>query len=186
MKRFILLAVSLLVGGSALAQDYPNKPIKFLVPFTAGSGTDLIARSIADTMSKSMGQPIVIENKPGAGGVVAGDMVAKAEPDGHTLLLMSNGTAVSATLFQSLPFNAQKDFAPVATLGVFDIAVLTAADSRFKSMKELLAYARANPGKLNMATINVGSSQHLSAEQHKTTAAVHIQVVRYHLLPGQG
>ncbi|WP_298933481.1 tripartite tricarboxylate transporter substrate binding protein [uncultured Ramlibacter sp.] len=167
----------------ALAQAFPSKPVRIVVPFGPGGIADLVARAIAQKLGEQLRQSVVVENKPGAGGVVAGDMVAKAEPDGHTLLLMSNGTAVSATLFQSLPFNAQKDFAPVATLGVFDIAVLTAADSRFKSMKELLAYARANPGKLNMATINVGSSQHLSAELLKTSAGVDFQVVPFNGSP---
>lgn len=176
-------AASLLLPGWAGAQSFPSKAIRIVVPFGAGGIADLTARTIAQKLSDNLKQAVVIENRPGAGGVVAGDVVAKAAPDGHTLLLMSNGTAVSAGLFQSLPFDAQKDFAPVATLGFFDLAVLTAANSRFKSMQELLAFAKANPGKLNVASINVGSTQHLAAELLKTSAGVDVQVVPFNGSP---
>lgn len=167
----------------SVAQAFPSKPIRIVVPFGAGGVADLTARAVAQKLGEGLKQSVIIENKPGAGGVVAGEAVAKAEPDGHTLLLMSNGTAVSAGLFKSLPFDAQKDFAPVITLGVFDIAILTAANSRFKSMQEMLAYAKANPGKLNIATINVGSTQHLAAELLKTSAGVDFQVVPFNGSP---
>ncbi|RYF16263.1 MAG: tripartite tricarboxylate transporter substrate binding protein [Comamonadaceae bacterium] len=176
-------AASLLLPGWARAQSFPSRPIRIVVPFGAGGIADLTARTIAQKLSDNLKQAVVIENRPGAGGVVAGEAVAKAAADGHTLLLMSNGTAVSAGLFQSLPFDAQKDFAPVATLGFFDIAVLTAANSRFKSMQELLAFAKANPGKLNVASINVGSTQHLAAELLKTSAGVDFQVVPFNGSP---
>jgi len=166
-----------------LAQSFPSKPIRIVVPFGPGGIADLVARTVAQKLSEQLRQGVVVENKPGAGGVVAGDLVAKAEPDGHTLLLMSNGTAVSSTLFKSLPFDAQKDFAPVVTLGTFDIAVLAAANGRFRSMKELLAHAQANPGKLNVATINVGSTQHLSAELIKTSLGLDFQVVPFNGSP---
>jgi len=133
------VSLGALLVAPAIAQTYPSKPIRIVVPFGAGGVADLTARTVAQKMSESMGQAVAIENKPGAGGVVAGDTVAKAEPDGHTLLLMSNGTAVSAGLFKSLPFDAVRDFAPISTLGTFDIAVLTAADAPYKSMAELLA-----------------------------------------------
>lgn len=165
------------------AQSFPSKPIRIVVPFGPGGIADLTVRAIASKLGENLRQAVVVENKPGAGGVVAGDLVAKSEADGHVLLLMSNATAVSAGLFRSLPFDAQKDFAPVVTLGVFDIAVLTAADSRFKTIKDLLAYARSNPGKLNVGTINVGSTQHLSAELLKTSAGVDFQVVPFNGSP---
>jgi tripartite-type tricarboxylate transporter receptor subunit TctC len=125
----------------------------------------------------------VIENKPGAGGVVAGDTVAKADPDVHTLLLMSNGTAVSAGLFKSLPFDAVRDFAPISTLGYFDIAVLTTADAPFKTMADLLVFAKAHPGKLNVGTINIGSTQNLAAELFKTKAGLDFQIVPFNGTP---
>ena len=175
-----LLAVA---AGSASAQTFPSKPIRIVVPFGAGGVADLTARTVAQKMTESLGQPVVIDNKPGAGGVVAGDAVAKAEPDGHTLLLMSNGTAVSAGLFKSLPFDAVRDFAPISTLGYFDIAVLTAADAPYKSMAELLAYAKANPGKLNVGTINIGSTQNLAAELFKTRAGLDFLIVPFNGTP---
>ena len=144
---------------------------------------DLTARVVAQKMSDSMGQPVVVENKPGAGGVVAGDAVAKAQPDGHTLLLMSNGTAVSASLFKALPFDTLRDFAPVSTLGFFDLAVVVPQGSPHKTLADLLAYARAHPGKLNLGTINVGSTQNLSAELFRSSAGMQAQVVPFNGTP---
>ena len=167
----------------AAAQAFPSKPVRIVVPFGPGGIADLTARAVANKLGEGLKQSVVIENKPGAGGVVAGEAVAKSAPDGHTLLLMSNGTAVSAGLFKSLPFDARKDFVPIVTLGTFDIAVLAAADSRFKSMQEMLAFAKANPGKLNIATINIGSTQHLAAELLKSAAGVDFQVVPFNGSP---
>ena len=119
--KWALLLCSLGLHGGAFAQaNYPSKPIKIVVPFGAGGVADLTARTVAQKMGDNMGQSIVIENKPGAGGVVATDMVAKSTPDGYTLLLMSNATAVSAGLFKSLPYDAEKDFTPLSVLGSFD------------------------------------------------------------------
>lgn len=172
-------AIGTLLPTLAEAQSFPSKPIRIIVPFGPGGIADLTARAVANKLGEGLRQSVIIDNKPGAGGVVAGDVVAKSEPDGHTLLLMSNATAVSAGLFKSLPFDARKDFAPVVTLGFFDIAVLTAANSRFRSIQELLAYAKANPGKLNIGTINIGSTQHLAAELLKTSSGVDFQVVPF-------
>ena len=184
-RRHLLAAgtATMLAPGLSRAQAYPARPIRIVVPFGAGGIADLTARAVAKSLGEGMKASVVVENKPGAGGVVAGETVAKAEPDGHTLLLMSNGTAVSTGLFKSLPFDAQKDFAPISTLGFFDIAVLAAANGKFKSMKDLLAFAKANPGKLNVATINVGSTQHLAAELLKTSAGLDFQVVPFNGSP---
>lgn len=176
-------AVGAVLPSLSAAQAFPSKPIRIVVPFGAGGIADLTARAVARKLGDAFKQGVIIGNKPGAGGVVAGETVAKAEPDGHTVLLMSNGTAVSAGLFRSLPFDAQKDFAPVVTLGFFDLAVLTAANSRFRSMQEMLGYAKANPGKLNIATINIGSTQHLAAELLKTSAGADFQVVPFNGSP---
>ena len=167
----------------AAAQVFPGKPVKIVVPFGAGGVADLTARIVAQKLSESLGQPVVVDNRPGAGGVVAGDMVAKSEPDGHTLLLMSNATAVSAGLFKSLPFDAVRDFTPVSTLGFFDIAIITPADSKFKTLGELLAFAKANPGKLNLGSINIGSTQNLVAELFKTSAGADMQIVPFNGTP---
>ncbi|HEY8356014.1 MAG TPA: tripartite tricarboxylate transporter substrate binding protein [Ramlibacter sp.] len=162
---------------------FPSRPIRIVVPFGPGGIADLTARAVGKELSESLKQSVVIENRPGAGGVTAGDLVARAEPDGHTLLLMSNGTAVSAGLFRKLPFDAQKDFAPISLLGTFDIAVLVAENARFKTLADLLAHAKANPGKLNIATVAVGSTQNLAAELFKTTAGLDAQVVPFNGTP---
>lgn len=167
------------VARAQTATTFPGKPLKIIVPFGAGGIADLTARTVATKMADILGQPVIIENKPGAGGIVAGDMVAKSEPDGTTMLLMSNGTAVTAGLFKSLPYDTVKDFAPVSTLGFFDIALVTKADSVYKSLPELVAFAKANPGKLNIGTINIGSTQNLAAELFKSTAGVNVQIVPF-------
>lgn len=175
--RFVKAALAALALGAALAapvqaQDFPTKPIRIVVGFGAGGVADVTARVVADRLSARLGQQVLVENRPSAGGIVAAETVAKAEPDGYTLLLMSNGNAVSASLFKSLPYDTLKAFAPISTLGFFDIAVVVNADSKIDSMADLLAYAKANPGKLNIGTINVGSTQHLSAELFKAMAGV--------------
>ena len=179
----LVLCAGVLLTGSTWAQTFPSKPIRIVVPFGAGGVADLTARTVAQKLSEALGQPVVIDNKPGAGGVVAGDAVAKAEPDGHTLLLMSNGTAVSAGLFKALPFDTTRDFAPVSTLGFFDLAIVVPADSKFKTLGDLLAFAKANPGKLNLGTINIGSTQNLAAELFKTVAGIDLQIVPYNGSP---
>lgn len=166
------------------AQDrWPNKPIRVVVPFGAGGVADLTARAVGQKLGEQMGQSIVIDNRPGAGGVTAGSLVAQAEPDGYTLLLMSNGTAVSEGLFKKLPFDARKDFAPISLLGTFDIALVVPSNSRFRTIGDLLAHAKANPGKLNIATVAVGSTQNLAAELFKTTADIDAQVVPFNGTP---
>lgn len=167
----------------ALAQSFPNKPLRVVVPFGAGGVADLTARIVAQKLNELLGQPVVIDNKPGAGGVGASDQVAKSAPDGHTLLLISNATAVSATLFKKLPYDSVKDFTPISTLGLFDIGVVVAADSKYKTLGELLADAKANPGKLNIGSINIGSTQNLSAELFKSVAGIDVQIVPFNGTP---
>jgi tripartite-type tricarboxylate transporter receptor subunit TctC len=164
---------------SASAQNYPTKPIHVIVGFGPGGVADLTCRVVAQKLSAQLGQQVLIENRPSAGGIIAADAVAKATPDGYTLLLMSNGNAVSASLFKSLPYDTVADFASVSTLGFFDIAVITKSDSKLNSIKDLVAYAKANPGKLNLGTINVGSTQHLSAELFKGMAGIDAMIVPY-------
>jgi len=177
------LATTAALPTAALAQGFPTKPVRIVVPFGAGGVGDLTARTVGQELSKLLGQPVIIENKPGAGGVVAAETVAKAEPDGHTLLLMSNGTAVSAGLFAKLPFDTARDFAPISTLGTFDIAVVAGAESSFKTLGDAVAFAKANPGKLNVGSINIGSTQHLTAELFKSAADIDVQVVPFNGTP---
>ncbi len=172
------------VGTAVQAQsNYPSKPIRIMVPFGAGGIADLTARAVGERLAVRLGQAVVIENRPSAGGIVAGEAVAKAEPDGHTLLLMSNGTAVSAGLFKSLPFNPRTDFAPISLLGLFDMAVVVPENSPHKSMVELMAYAKSNPGKLNIGTINIGSTQNLAAELMRSQANMDAQIVPFNGTP---
>lgn len=177
------LAACSLVANVAWAQSFPTKPIKIVVPFGAGGVADLTARALAQKLTESLGQSVIVDNKPSAGGIVAGDLVAKADADGHTLLLMSNGTAVSTGLFKSLPFDAQKDFAPISTLATFDIALVAQEGGKFKTAQELIAFAKANPGKLNVGTINIGSTQNLAAELIQAAGGFDFQVVPFRGTP---
>ena len=182
-RKQFLFSLSVFCASSAWAQIFPSKPIKIIVPFAAGGVADLTARAVAQKLSESLGQSVIVDNKPSAGGIVAGDLVAKADADGHTLLLMSNGTAVSTGLFKSLPFDAGKDFAPISMLGTFDIAIVAAEDGKFKTMQELIAFARSNPGKLNVGTINVGSTQHLAARLIESAGNLDWQVIPFRGTP---
>ena len=167
---FILAAVST----TASAQSYPAKPIRFLVPFGPGGVGDITARVVAQKIGASLGQQIVVDNRPGAGGIVASELVAKSEPDGYTLLLLNNAHAVSMSLFKSLPYDTLRDFAPISSIATFSIVLLVNADSPIKSVKDLIASARANPGKLNFGTIQIGATQHLSSELFKSMAGIDV------------
>ena len=158
---------------------FPSRPLTLVVPFAPGGVADITARTVGKAMAETLGQPVVIENKPGAGGVVATQSVLKAPADGHTVLLMSNATAVSVHLVKKLPYDVTRDLAPVSTLGFFELGLAVPAESRFKTLKDLLAYAKASPGKLTIGTIAVGSTQHLSAELFKARAGIDAVVVPY-------
>jgi len=177
VKSFILGLVLALAVPSAIGQSFPAKPIRFLVPFGPGGIGDITARVVAQKMSDQMGQQIIIDNRPGAGGVVATEIVAKSEPDGHTMLLLNNAHAISTSLFKSLPYDTLRDFAPVGGVGTFSIVVLVSPESPLKSVKDLIAQAKANPGKLNAGTVLVGATQHLSAELFKSMAGVDFTAV---------
>ena len=163
----------------AFGADFPSKPIRIVVPNAPGGAADITARAVGEHMARTLGQPVIIDNKPGAGGVVAGQAVAGAPADGHTLLLISSGTAVSQALFKSLPYDTLKTFTPVAPLATFDLVIVAKEDGRFKTLGELLAYGKANPGKLNLGTPNIGTTQHLAAELFKSTAGLDLLVVPF-------
>mgnify|MGYP003704421531 CR=1 FL=1 len=138
---------------------------------------------LGQKLSEALGQPVLIDNRASAGGIVAAEMVAKAEPDGHTLLLISSGTAVSASLFKTLPFDTIKDFSPVSKLASFDLVLCVAEGGRFKNLNDLLAYARANPGKLNIGSPQVGTTQNLAAEVFVSSAGLSAQIVPFNGTP---
>ena len=173
------LAILLSAAGAANAQGYPAKPIRVIVGFAAGGVADVTARIVGKALGERLGQSVIVDNRPSAGGIVAADAVAKAEPDGHTLLLLSNGNAVSASLFRALPYDTLADLAPVSTLGSFDVALVAGSASGIGSVADLLAYAQANPGKLNIGTINVGSTQNLSAELFKSMTRLDAAIVPF-------
>ena len=182
LRRRLLTAamLSAVPAGQVLGEStYPNRPIALIVPFAPGGIADLTARVVAEAMGRELRQAIVVDNRPSAGNIVGSAAVAQARADGYTLLLMSNGNAVSASLFRKLPFDVSKDFAPVSTLGFFDLVVITSAASRYASLADVLADARKRPGKLTIGTIALGSTQNLAAELFKGSSAIDALIVPY-------
>ena len=167
-----------------LAQPYPSKPVRLLVPFGPGGVGDITSRAVMQKMSESIGQQIIIDNRPSAGGIVATETVAKSEPDGYTLYLMNNTNAVSAAMFKKLPYDTVKDFETVSTIGGFSIVVLVSPDSPAKTIKELISLAKASSGKFNIGSINIGTTQHLSAELFKSIGGLDITSVPFNNTAG--
>jgi tripartite-type tricarboxylate transporter receptor subunit TctC len=175
----VLWAALVAVPALAFAQAYPTKPIRLIVPFGPGGVADITARLVAPKMSEALGQQLVIENKPSAGGVVAGQEAARAAPDGYTLLLINNGTAVSRALFKKLPYDPDKDFAMISTIGYFPLVILVDPKSSLKNVQDVIAQAKAKPGKMNVGTIGIGSTQNLAAELFKSTAGIDVQIIPF-------
>jgi tripartite-type tricarboxylate transporter receptor subunit TctC len=180
-RRACLLATLPLgaLGRGSAQPSFPTRPITLIVPFAPGGIADITARTVAQAMGATLKQAVVVDNRPSAGSITGSAAVAQAAPDGHTLLLMSNANAVSAGLFKKLPFDVEKDFALIATLGFFDLALFVAHASKFNTLADVLAHAKANPGKLTIATISVGSTQHLAAELFKTRTGIDAVIVPY-------
>ena len=177
------MALGMMPGGARAQGKFPSKPLRIVVPNAPGGGADLTARAVGQRMGELLGQPIVVDNKPGAGGIVAGETVAHAAPDGLNLLLISSGTAVSAALFKTLPYDTMRDFVPVAPLASFDLVIVGSGNGRFKTLAELVAWARAHPGQLNIGTPNIGTTQHLAAELFKAVAGLDVQIVPFNGTP---
>ncbi len=177
-RRVILIASCLLsMQAAALAQDWPARPIRVIIPFGAGSATDLVPRIVFDRLSPQLGQPIVVENRGGAGGTLGTAAVAKADPDGYTLLAHSNAFSVAPAIYSNLPYDTLKDFAPVMPFGSLAAVLVMAPSKGFKTVQEMVAAAKAKPGTFNFASVGVGSGTHLSAEKLKLAAgfdAVHV------------
>jgi tripartite-type tricarboxylate transporter receptor subunit TctC len=162
---------------------YPTKPIRVIVPFAAGGVADITIRIVAEKLGDNLGQRLVIENMPGAGGVVAARAVLSSQPDGYTLALLSNGTAISVSLFKNLTFNPVTDFVPVSSMGYFDFIFVTKASSPYRTLADVIKAAKDRPGALNVGTINVGSTQNLSAQLFKSTAGVDVTIVPFRSSP---
>src|SRR6202051_694781 len=184
----IVLAMSLAMPAlaashQARAASYPDRSVRIVVPFGPGGIADTTARIVAEKLGDKLGQRFYIENQAGAGGIAAARTVISAPPDGYTLALLSNGTAVSVSLFEKLPFDPLKDFAPISSLGFFDFLLCTGANSPFKTLADFVAAAKAKPGTLNVGTINIGSTQNLSAELFKTAAGIDFTTIPYKTTP---
>jgi tripartite-type tricarboxylate transporter receptor subunit TctC len=174
VRAFLLC---MLFPALAFAQAYPTKPVRIVLPFGPGGVADITTRTIAPRLSEGLGQQVVVENMPGAGGIRAASEVAKAEPDGHTLLLLTNGNAVSQALFKSLPYDPVNDFAMISTVGFFSMVIVTGANSKYKTLQDVIAAAKQNPGKLNIGTITPGGTQHLAGELFRSSAGIDALVV---------
>lgn len=175
-----LVAAIAITNAAGAASSYPDKPIKMIVTFAAGGSSDVLARVVANSMSKGLGKQIVIENRPGAGGQIGAEVVAHAEPDGYTLLFGTNGTlAIGPALYEHLRYDPLKDLAPVGLLQKLPLVLIANPSVPVKNLKELITYAHANPGKLTYAPAGVGSVSHLSAELLKSAANIDILHVPY-------
>jgi tripartite-type tricarboxylate transporter receptor subunit TctC len=181
MKIRIFLVLALLAcTPPALADDYPSKPIRFVVPYPAGGPLDTVARLLGQKVSESMKQPVVIDNKPGAGGNIGADMVAKSPPDGYTILMGAVAThAINPTLYSSIPYDPVRDFVPVTQVASTPNVLVVNPSVPARDVREFIAYAKANPGKLNFGSGSTGSAGHLAGELFKTMAGVDMTHVPY-------
>jgi tripartite-type tricarboxylate transporter receptor subunit TctC len=177
--RFFSLVFLLAFAASASAQTYPDRPVRIVVGFPPGGSSDTVARVVAQHLSPLLGQPVVVENKPGAGGVIGSDTVAKAAPDGHTLLLATAGHSTAAAMMQKLPFDAVKDFAWITTVTTYPFAIATASDSQIKSLPDLIAKAKASPGKITYSSAGVGTSHHLLGEWLSSQAGIEMNHIPF-------
>jgi tripartite-type tricarboxylate transporter receptor subunit TctC len=173
------LSLALLKPSSGHAQTYPSHPIRLIVPFAAGGAVDVLARLLGSKLSEQMGQPVVIENKPGAGGVLAAAEVAKSPPDGYTILENTNGAAIAPALYKTLPFDAEKDFAPVTQLVASNLILVASPKSGITSVKQLIERAKTKPDTLNYGSSGVGNPLHLTMEMLKHATGIQIQAVPF-------
>lgn len=179
----VALAAPLLMPQIVRAQNYPSRPVRLILPFGAGGVADVTARIVTEKIGEKLGQRFIIENMPGAGGITAARAVLASAADGYTLALLSNGTAISVSLFKSLHFNPVVDFIPVSSLGYFDFIFVTKAGSPYGTLADIVKSAREKPGELNVGTINVGSTQNLAAQLFKSTAGIDFTIVPFRSSP---
>jgi tripartite-type tricarboxylate transporter receptor subunit TctC len=178
--RILFGLIALVLAGPAGAQDFPNKPIKLIVPFPAGGPNDIIARAVGQRMSELLGQPVLIDNRAGAGGLLGTDAVAKAEPDGYTIAITSAGAlAISTSLQEKVPYDPLKDFAHITLVAKVPELLVVATSVPVSDMRELVALAKSKPGQLNFASSGPGSMPHLAGELLKLTAQIDIVHVPY-------
>jgi tripartite-type tricarboxylate transporter receptor subunit TctC len=179
MNRRLFIGALAVWSSLALGQGYPSKPVKIIVPFTAGSATDILARTYGQKLSEIWKQPVVVENHPGAGGTIGAGLVAKAAPDGYTLLVHSAAQAYNASIYASLPYDTSKDFVDIAALGGQPNVLVVAPSSGIKTVADLIAQAKAKPGQLNFASAGQGSGTHINGEKFRLAAGIDVVHVPY-------
>ena len=172
-------AMFALAATLAHGQGFPNKPVKIVVPFTAGSATDILARNVGQKLSELWGQPVIIENRPGAGGTIGAGIVAKSPADGYTLMVHSAAQAVNPAIYPSLPYDTTKDFVEVATLGGQPNVLVVAPATGYKNVAELICGAKKTPGALNFASAGIGSGTHINGEKFKLAAGIDVVHIPY-------
>jgi len=179
VSRAALLLTALLAAGDCAAQDYPSRPVRMVVPFSPGGSTDVLARIVGQKLTERSGQPVIIENRAGAGGNIGAEQVARSAPDGYTLLLGGVPHAISASLYSKLPYDMARDLAAIAEVASFPSAIVLHPSLPANSVKELIALARARPGQLSFGSAGNGSPNHLSLELFQTMAGVRMVHVPY-------
>jgi tripartite-type tricarboxylate transporter receptor subunit TctC len=180
LLKFLLLAALTLFSGNSPALQFPERPLRLIVPFAAGGAADIVARAVGERLGKQLGQPVVVENKPGAGATIGADFVAKSAPDGYTLLYGTPGPQiVNPYLMKKLPYDPVNDFAPITQLVVIPNMLVVHPSVPAKSVKELIDLAKSQPGKINYGSAGIGASSHLSGELFRTAAGIQIVHVPY-------
>lgn len=172
-------AFVLATAGSASAQSFPSRPVHIFVPYPAGGGVDVLTRTLGDVVAKQWGQSVVVENRPGAGGVIASQAVVTSAPDGYTLIMVASGHATNPLLYPKIPYDTFKDFTPISLLASSPNILLVRADSPFKTMADLIAAAKAKPGSLSFAHAGTGTSTHLAGELLKSLAKIDLNAIPY-------
>ncbi|MDB5964406.1 MAG: hypothetical protein JWQ72_906 [Polaromonas sp.] len=178
-RRLMAGAAMLAAAGGAMAQSYPARPIRFIVPYPPGGGTDIVARLVAAKMTTSMGQPVLVDNKPGASTIIGTEMLAKAPPDGYTVGLITDSHAINQVFFPKLPYDSIKDFEPVTQLVFVPLVLVAHPSLNVKTVRELVAAAKARPGKINYASIGNGTPHQISMEWLKSMAGISMTHIPY-------
>jgi tripartite-type tricarboxylate transporter receptor subunit TctC len=183
MGRIALVLCAVGWALPASAAGYPTRPVRIIVPYGPGGIADVMMRLAAAKLSEKLGQNFIIDNRPGAGGVLGARAAATAAPDGYTLGMIGGGLTIAKALFKSLPYDIEKDFVPISTTAFYGLVIAAKADKGLKTVQDVIAAAKAKPGKLNFGTINPGSNQHLSAELFRTMAKIDVAMVPYKTTP---
>ena len=184
LLKAVPLAAAALGAPAVLAQPaWPTRPIRWILGFAPGGAGDITARLLAPRLQEALGQPVLIENRPSAGGIVAAEAVARAEPDGHTLLLVTSTSPTAAAFYKALPFDTERDFAPVGMISTFGHALLVAPNSPWRDLGAMIADARARPGAFNLGSIAVGTAQHFAAERFRIMAGIRAETITYRSTP---